>query len=111
VVTKRNVHEAPDQIDQLWSLHVLGEVNDYDIKVANVAGEFAEHVHDDTDEVFLVLAGRLHLDLPDTTVTLDPMDLCTVPRGVPATESAPDIAGLRAAAPEHLHTRGVATTT
>ena len=76
------MHEALDQIEQLWSPHVVGEVNDYDVKVANVAGAFSEHVHDDTDEVFLVLAGRLHLDLPDMTVTLDPMDLYTVPRGV-----------------------------
>jgi len=82
VATKRNVHEALDKIEQLWSPHVVGEVNDYHVKVANVAGEFAEHVHDDTDEVFLVLVGRLHLDLPDVTVTLDPMDLYTVPRGV-----------------------------
>ncbi len=82
VATKRNVHEELDKIEQLWSPHVVGEVNDYDVKVANVAGEFAEHVHDDTDEVFLVLAGRLHLDLPDVTVTLDPLDLYTVPRGV-----------------------------
>ena len=82
VATKRNVHEELDKIEQLWSPHVVGEVNDYEVKVANVAGEFAEHVHDDTDEVFLVLAGRLHLDLPDVTVTLDPLDLYTVPRGV-----------------------------
>lgn len=81
-VEKRNVHEVLDLIEQLWSPHVVGEVNGYDIKVANVAGEFAAHVHDDTDEVFLVLAGRLHLDLPDRTVTLDPMDVFTVPRGV-----------------------------
>lgn len=81
VATKRNVHQALDKIEQLWSPHVVGEVNDYDVKVANVAGDFAEYVHDDTDEVFLVLAGRLHLDLPDVTVTLDPMDLYTVPRG------------------------------
>jgi mannose-6-phosphate isomerase-like protein (cupin superfamily) len=79
---KRNVIEILDGIDQLWSPHVVGEVNDYDVKVANVGGEFVQHVHDDTDEIFLVLAGRLYLDLPDRTVTLDPMDLFTVPRGV-----------------------------
>ncbi len=80
---KRNVIDVLDGIDELWSPHVVGEVNDYDVKVANVAGQFTEHVHDDTDEVFLVIAGRLFLDLPDRTVTLDPMDLFTVPRGVP----------------------------
>ncbi len=38
VATKRNVHEVLDQIEQLWSPHVVGEVNDYDVKVAKVAG-------------------------------------------------------------------------
>ena len=65
-----------------WSPHVVAEVNDYDVKVANVAGEFTSHVHDDTDEFFLVLEGRLHLDLPDGTVTLGPREVYTVPRGV-----------------------------
>ncbi len=79
---KRNVHDVLDRVPELWSPQVVGEVNDYDIKAANVEGDYAEHVHEDTDEVFLVVAGRLHLDLPDRTVTLDPMDLFTVPRGV-----------------------------
>lgn len=71
---KRNLHDVLDRVPDLWSPHVVGEVNDYDIKAANVEGEYVEHVHEDTDEVFLVVAGRLHLDLPDGTVTLDPMD-------------------------------------
>ena len=64
-----------------WTPHVAGGVNDYDIKVANVEGDYVEHVHTDTDEVFLVLSGLLHLDLPEGTVTLGPLDLYTVPRG------------------------------
>jgi hypothetical protein len=44
----RNLMAVVDGIDALWSPHVVGEVNDYDIKVANVAGDFAEHAHDDT---------------------------------------------------------------
>lgn len=79
---KRNLHDVLDQVPELWSPQIVGEVNNYDIKAANIAGEFPEHVHDDTDEVFLVVVGRLHLDLPDRTVTLDSMDLFTVPRGV-----------------------------
>lgn len=79
---KRNVLKILDGIDERWSPHVVGESNDYDVKVANVAGEFVERAHPDTDEIFLVIAGRLFLDLPDRTVTLDQMDLFTVPRGV-----------------------------
>jgi mannose-6-phosphate isomerase-like protein (cupin superfamily) len=79
---KRNITEVMDQVAELWSPHVLAEVNDYDVKVANVAGDYVEHDHPDTDEVFLVLAGRLHLELADRTVNLGPMEIYTVRRGV-----------------------------
>jgi mannose-6-phosphate isomerase-like protein (cupin superfamily) len=85
---KRNIDAVMDAVAELWSPHVLGEVNDYDIKVANVAGDYVRHVHEDTDEVFVVLAGRLTLELPDGPVVLDPMDVYTVPRGVPHRPSA-----------------------
>jgi mannose-6-phosphate isomerase-like protein (cupin superfamily) len=79
----RNINTVMDAVAEKWMPHVLAEVNDYDVKVANVEGdEFPEHVHEDTDEFFLVLAGRLHLDLPDGTVTLNPNDVFTVPRGI-----------------------------
>lgn len=78
----RNISRVMDAVDALWEPHVLAEVNDHDVKVANIAGEYPEHSHDDTDELFVVLQGRLHLDLPDRTVTLDPFDAFTVPRGV-----------------------------
>jgi mannose-6-phosphate isomerase-like protein (cupin superfamily) len=82
VIRKRNITQVMDSVAELWSPHVLGEVNDYDVKVANVAGEYVEHVHAETDEIFVVLSGRLWLDLPDGTVQLGPMDVLTVPRGV-----------------------------
>lgn len=68
--------------DEHWSPRVVAAVNDHDVKVAKVAGEFPEHAHDDTDEFFLVLSGALHLDLPDRTVTLREGGTFTVPRGV-----------------------------
>ncbi|MFF3252754.1 cupin domain-containing protein [Actinacidiphila glaucinigra] len=80
---KRNIDTVMDAVDQKWMPHVLAEVNDYDVKVANVEGDFPEHAHADTDEFFLVLAGRLHLELPDRTVALGPHEVFTVPRGVP----------------------------
>ena len=79
---KRNVKVVLDGVAELWSPQVVGEVNDYDVKAANVAGQYPEHDHPDTDELFIVLSGRLYLDLPDRTVTLNPMDVFTVPRGV-----------------------------
>lgn len=82
MTAKRNVNAVLDAVTELWSPQVVGEVNDYDVKAVNVAGEFTEHAHADTDEIFIVLAGRLHLDLPDQTVTLKPFDVYTVARTV-----------------------------
>lgn len=78
---KRNLHDVLDQVPELWSPQIVGEVDNYDIKAANVAGEFPSTCTT-TPTRFLVVVGRLHLDLPDRTVTLDSMDLFTVPRGV-----------------------------
>jgi mannose-6-phosphate isomerase-like protein (cupin superfamily) len=80
---KLNISAVMDAVPEKWLPHVLAEVNDYDVKVANVEGDFDEHVHADTDEFFLVLAGRLRLELPDGAVTLDPLDVYTVPKGTP----------------------------
>ena len=80
-VVKRNITQVMEGVE-LWSPYVVGEVNDYDLKAANVAGDYVEHVHEDTDEIFVVLSGQLSLELPDGDVVLDPMDVYTVPRGV-----------------------------
>lgn len=59
----------------------MTRVNDYDIRVAKVRGEHIWHVHDLTDEFFLVLDGELRISLPDRTVVLRRGDVFTVPRG------------------------------
>ena len=50
--------------------------------LTNTAGEYLRHVHADTDEMFIVLLGRLYLDLDDVSVTLEPMEVYTVRAGV-----------------------------
>jgi hypothetical protein len=57
--------DALDSFDQLWSPRVALRMNDYDVRVAKVAGEHVWHAHDDTDEFFLVLDGELRIDLRD----------------------------------------------
>lgn len=83
-----NIEAVLDGVPEHWSPRVVAAVNDYDVKVANVAGEFTEHVHEDTDEFFLVLAGRFRIELPDRTVELGPSDVFTVPAGVKHRPSA-----------------------
>ena len=66
----------------LWSPKVVARMNDYEVKVVKVQGEFEWHTHADTDELFLVIAGRLTIQLRDGDVTLGPGQLFVVPRGV-----------------------------
>jgi mannose-6-phosphate isomerase-like protein (cupin superfamily) len=68
--------------DALWSPRIVTSVNDYDVRIAKVAGEHVWHVHEDTDEFFLVLDGELTIALRDGSVTLAKGSVYVVPRGV-----------------------------
>jgi mannose-6-phosphate isomerase-like protein (cupin superfamily) len=65
-----------------WTPHVLAELNDYQVKLAKLKGEFVWHSHADTDELFLVLEGALTLDLPGRSVTLKKGQMYVVPKGI-----------------------------
>ena len=65
-----------------WAPRTVAEYNGHDVMVVKVQGEYRWHSHPDTDDFFLVLSGRLHIDLPDGTVTLGPGQMHVVPRGV-----------------------------
>ena len=74
-----------------WFNQTLTSVNDSVVRLGVIDGDFHWHKHDDTDEFFLVLSGRLLIDLDeDTTVTLDPQQAFTVPRGVVHRTRAPE---------------------
>lgn len=65
-----------------WSPKVVARMNDYEIKVVKVQGEFTWHAHEDTDELFLVIAGELTIQMQDRNVEVGPGQLFVVPRGV-----------------------------
>ncbi|MBA2292080.1 MAG: cupin domain-containing protein [Gemmatimonadales bacterium] len=69
-------------VDAPWSPRVVATLNDYDVKVARVTGEFIWHAHDDTDEMFLVVFGILGIEFRDRTVELRVGEMIVVPRGV-----------------------------
>ncbi|MEU3841437.1 cupin domain-containing protein [Streptomyces sp. NPDC028635] len=76
-----------------WSPRIVTTVNDYDVRVAKVEGEHVWHVHEHTDEFFLVLSGELHIGLREPsgerTVVLPQGSLFTVPRGTEHKPYAP----------------------
>ena len=65
-----------------WSPKLIGEVNDFQVKVAKLEGEFVWHHHEHEDELFLVIKGRLRIRLRDRDVVLDEGELFIVPRGI-----------------------------
>lgn len=80
--TVHNLDAAFALIPEPWQPHRLASVNDYDVKVARLRGEFIWHAHPETDELFLVIEGRLTIQLRDGDVELGPHDVFVVPRGV-----------------------------
>jgi mannose-6-phosphate isomerase-like protein (cupin superfamily) len=90
-----NVRAALASFTEVWSPRIVGRVNDYDVRVAHTRGEHVWHVHEDTDEFFLVLDGAFDVavrgpDGTETTVALRAGDTYVVPRG---TEHRPSSSG------------------
>ena len=79
---KVNLAEKLALIDERYSPGIVGYLNDYKVAVVKARGEFVWHKHDDTDDFFLVLHGRLTIRLRDRDVELGAGDLYVVPRGV-----------------------------
>ena len=77
-----NLQRLLTKISDHWSQRTVGSLNDYEIKLAKLLGEFAWHSHPDTDEMFLVLSGTLNIQLRDRDVILNPGEIFVVPKGV-----------------------------
>lgn len=74
-----------------WFNQTLTTVNDAVVRLGIIEGDFHWHKHDEEDEFFLVLEGQLLIDIEDAeTVTLDPHQGYTVPRGVVHRTRAPE---------------------
>lgn len=69
-------------LTELWSPRVVGEVDDAYVKVARLHGTLTWHSHDDEDELFFVLKGRLRIELEDCSVDLHEGEMFIVPKGV-----------------------------
>ena len=89
-----NLAEKLAQFDEHWSPRTVATFNGHDVMVVKVKGEFVWHHHDDTDDFFLVLSGRLIIRLRDGDVALGPGELLVVPVGVEHQPYAPDEAEL-----------------
>ena len=77
-----NLADKLAQFDSYWSPRTVGVFNGHDVMVVKVKGEFLWHHHDNTDDFFLVLSGRLTIRIRDGDVVLGPGEMFIVPVGV-----------------------------
>lgn len=70
------------QIREPWQPRIAAELNGQHVKLAKLRGEFVWHAHPAEDELFLVIAGRLRIELRDGALELGPGEMAVIPRGV-----------------------------
>ncbi|MEO1041914.1 MAG: cupin domain-containing protein [Pseudomonadota bacterium] len=76
------VHAVEGQITKTWDPHVVGDVNETQVKVAKFGDVFDWHRHEEEDEAFLVLRGRIAIDFRDGSVEMEEGDFLVVPKTV-----------------------------
>ena len=77
-----NLRDKFNLFDEFWSPRIAGELNDSYVKLAKLRGEFIWHHHDDEDELFLVVKGRLLIKLRDRDIWLEEGEFLIIPKGV-----------------------------
>lgn len=77
-----NLASMFSKFSEHWAPKKIAEINDYDIKIVKLQGDFTWHRHPDTDEFFLVIDGQLTIQLRDGDVLVSPGELYVVPAGV-----------------------------
>jgi mannose-6-phosphate isomerase-like protein (cupin superfamily) len=105
-----NLADKLSTFSEYWQPRVVGQFNGHDLMVVKVKGEFVWHKHDETDDFFLVLAGRISIQLRDGVVTLGPGEVFVVPKGVEHRPVAEDEAHILLIEPQGTPNTGNATT-
>jgi len=105
-----NLAEKLSTFSEHWQPRVVGQFNGHDLMVVKVKGEFVWHKHDDTDDFFLVLSGRVCIQLREGAVTLGPGEVFVVPKGVEHRPVAEDEAHILLIEPQGTLNTGNADT-
>ena len=105
-----NLAEKLSAFTEHWQPRTVGEFNGHDLMVVKVKGMFVWHKHDNTDDFFLVLKGRVTIQMRDGNVTLGPGEMFVVPKGVEHCPMAEDEAHLLLIEPSGTPNTGNAET-
>ncbi len=89
--SKTSPKNVASSLTELWSPRIVAELDDSYVKVAKVHGTFVWHSHDDEDELFFILRGRLRIEIEDQPpVELEEGDVFVVPKGIRHMPVAPE---------------------
>ncbi len=84
-----DISSIVNECDDKWFNQTLTRINDSVARIGIVEGEDHWHTHDDDDEFFFVLSGRLFIDLKDKTIELNPHQGVTISKGTAHRPRAP----------------------
>ena len=91
MVSKTSPKNVASSLTELWSPRIVAELDDSYVKVAKIQGTFVWHSHDDEDELFFILKGRLRIEMEnETAVDLTEGEAFVVPKGVRHMPVAPE---------------------
>lgn len=77
-----NINEKFSKFSDHWNPRIAGSLNGQHVKLVKIKGDFIWHSHVEEDEMFLVMAGTLHMDFRDKSVVIQAGEFIIVPRGV-----------------------------
>ena len=78
---KINFKKKFSKFSEHWQPKVVANLNDYEIKLVKIKDDFVWHLHEETDEAFIVLEGQMHIEFEDRTVKLTKGEMLVVPKG------------------------------
>lgn len=81
-INKINIKEKFDRFSEHWTPKIIAQLNNQDVKLAKVKGTFVWHSHEEEDEMFFIIKGRLKIEFRDHSVELGPGEMVVVPKGV-----------------------------
>ena len=79
---KINFKSKFQKFEDHWSPKVIAEMNDYQFKLVKIEKDFIWHKHDETDEVFIVMEGKIFIEFEDEVVEINEGEMIVVPKGV-----------------------------
>lgn len=89
-INKVNLESKLATFNEYWTPKIVGELNNQHVKLAKFKGDFVMHKHEQEDELFYVIDGKLFIELVDKTLELDKGEFVIIPKGVEHKPYAPE---------------------